>query len=57
MEIFNVLITNIIEHINKVKFHLSFLKLIVLFEMLINKEIKKKNPEINKVVDNKKVPI
>ena len=29
----------------------------VLYEILINKEIKKKNPEINKVVDNKIVPI
>ncbi len=29
----------------------------VLYEMLINKEIKKKNPENNKVVDNKTVPI
>ena len=49
--------SSIIENINKVKFHLSFLKEFVLYTMLITNEIKKNNPEINIVVDNKVVPI
>ena len=57
IDIFIGLIINIIEHITKVKFHLSFLIVNGLILKLIIKEIKKNNPEINKVVDKRIVPI
>ena len=49
--------TRIIENINKLRFQLSFLKEKFLLVKLITNEIKKNNPEMNMVVDNKVVPI
>lgn len=48
---------NNIEHINNVKFHLSFFIELFLQIKLISKEIKKNNPEMNMDVDKKIVPI